>query len=321
MKRLFIILVCMGVLVSIPSGVLAKDYSGKKILFIDSYHAGYPWSDGITQGVKSALEGTGVELKIVRMDTKRNKSEEAKLAAALKAKGVIEAFKPDVVIAADDNASKYLIVPYYKDKALPFVFCGVNWDASIYGFPCSNVTGMVEVNAVTELVKRLREFSKGDKIGFLGEDTLTDRKEAENYRKIFNLPLTEYYATGFEDWKGGFVSLQGAVDILINFNYIGIADWNAGQAARFAAQKSEIPSGAFQEGPMTHTLLGYLKVPEEQGDWAAKTALKILDGTPPSAIPVARNKQGRLMLNLKIANRLGIEFPYDMIESAYKVIE
>ena len=47
-----------------------------------------------------------------------------------KAKAEIDAFKPDVVIAADDNASKYLIEPYFKDAALPFVFCGVNWDAS-----------------------------------------------------------------------------------------------------------------------------------------------------------------------------------------------
>gem|GEM_PF-5859444 len=25
-----------------------------------------------------------------------------------------------------------------KDSKIPFVFCGINWDASVYGFPCSN---------------------------------------------------------------------------------------------------------------------------------------------------------------------------------------
>ena len=65
---------------------------------------------------------------IFRMDTKRNTDEEFKKTAALKAKAEIEASKPDVVIAADDNASKYLIQPYFKDASLPFVFCGVNWD-------------------------------------------------------------------------------------------------------------------------------------------------------------------------------------------------
>ena len=52
------------------------DYMGKKILFVDSYHQGYEWSDGIEAGLRHGLEGAGVELKIVRMDTKRNTDDE-----------------------------------------------------------------------------------------------------------------------------------------------------------------------------------------------------------------------------------------------------
>ena len=37
------------------------------------------------------------------------------------------------------------------------------------------------------------------------------------------------------------------------------------------------------------------KSPEEQGDWAAKSALRILDGTPVSSIAVAENKKGELI--------------------------
>ena len=72
------------------NAISAKPYDGKKIIYIDSYHEGYPWSDGITMGVQSTLEGTGVELKIHRMDTKRNPSDEFKKQAALGAKSVIE---------------------------------------------------------------------------------------------------------------------------------------------------------------------------------------------------------------------------------------
>lgn len=320
MKRASIILTCLAITMSCPSFIWAKTYQGKKVLYIDSYHAGYDWSDGITRGVQGVLRDTGVELKIIRMDTKRNKSEDFKKEAALKAKAVIEQFKPDVVIASDDNASKYLIMPYYRDSNLPFVFCGVNWDASVYGFPYRNVTGMVEVNEVTELIKLLRRFSKGDRIGFLGEDTLTDRKEAENYKKIFNLSMTEHYATSFDDWKDGLLDLQTKVDILINFNYISIKDWNSEEAAQFVMENCKIPSGAFQEGQMNHTLLGYLKVSEEQGQWSAQTALRILDGTAPSSIPITKNKKGSLVVNGKIAERLGVEFPFEMLQSA-KVIE
>ena len=61
-------------------------YAGKKILFIDSYHAGYDWSDGIIDGVQTVLKGTGADLKIVHMDTKRNPAEPAKQQAAKKVK-------------------------------------------------------------------------------------------------------------------------------------------------------------------------------------------------------------------------------------------
>ena len=49
---------------------------GKKILLVHSYHAEYPWVDSITKGVQATLEGTGVDLDIFYMDTKR-KTEEA----------------------------------------------------------------------------------------------------------------------------------------------------------------------------------------------------------------------------------------------------
>ncbi|HHO76243.1 MAG TPA: hypothetical protein ENN05_07415 [Deltaproteobacteria bacterium] len=53
----------------------------KKILFVDSYHEGYAWSDGIAAGIKEILSGTGVELNIFHMDTKRNGTEDAKIEA------------------------------------------------------------------------------------------------------------------------------------------------------------------------------------------------------------------------------------------------
>ena len=111
MKKAVAGLLAVLLVLSFSGVVMAKSYAGKKVLFVDSYHQGYAWSDGITSGIKSVLESKGVELKIIQMDTKRNTSEDFKKEAAAKAKSVIESFHPDVVIAADDNASKYLIAP------------------------------------------------------------------------------------------------------------------------------------------------------------------------------------------------------------------
>ncbi|MBM3298742.1 MAG: hypothetical protein FJY85_02165 [Deltaproteobacteria bacterium] len=136
-----------------------QKHKGKIILLVNSYHEGYEWSDGIEKRAREVLDGTGVELRFFRMDTKRNNSVEFGKEAGLKAKAFVDELKPDVVIAADDNVQKYLVVPFLKDTSLPVVFCGVNWDASMYGFPCKNVTGMVEVDMIQELLELLRRYA------------------------------------------------------------------------------------------------------------------------------------------------------------------
>ena len=71
-----------------------SNYAGKKVLFVNSYHEGYEWSDGIEAGLQDILKGSGVELEFVRLDTKRNPTDEFGREAGIKAKAEIEAFKP-----------------------------------------------------------------------------------------------------------------------------------------------------------------------------------------------------------------------------------
>ncbi len=303
----------------------AGNFDGKKVLFIDSYHEGYAWSDGTLDGARSALDSSGVELLVVRMDTKRKKTDEDKLAAAEMVRQTIAAFQPDVVIASDDNASKYVIQPFYKDAELPFVFCGVNWDAAGYGFPYKNVTGMIEVSAVDELFMFLERLTDGRRVGYLAADVFTAHKEQENIEKTFGMTFAETrYATTVAEWQAQFFELQGQVDILLVGNAIGIEDWDDDAAARFVEQNSRIPSGAIDGHMARLALIGYTKLAEEQGEWAARTALRILGGTQPSAIPITRNSQGRLTFNARIAEGMGDEAALalgDILQSADEVIE
>lgn len=288
----------------------AENLNVKKILHIDSYHAGFEWSDGIVQGVRDVLEKSNVELKVVHMDTKRNASEAFIKSSAMKAKAVIEKFKPDVLIASDDNASKYLIVPYYKNTDLPVVFCAVNWDATVYGFPCKNVTGMVEVTLVPEIIKHLKKYAKGNSIGFIAADRLSAKKEYQYHRELLNIGYAQaYFAKNFKEWKKMFLKLQNEVDMAIMLNHVGIEDWDGLQAKTFVESYIKIPMGARNSWDMPFSLIGIVNIPEEQGAWAARAALKILEGVPPSKIPLTRNKQGKLFFNLRIGKKLGIITP------------
>jgi ABC-type uncharacterized transport system substrate-binding protein len=291
----------------------------KKVFFIDSYHEGYEWSDGIVQGVRSVF-GDQIELNIHRMDTKNNPSEEFARNAGDEVRQAIEAWGPAVVIAADDNASRHVVAPFYADTELPVVFCGVNWDASVYGFPTKNVCGMEEVALIAPLLQQLKSFAKGERIGYISADTVTTRKEAEYIQKIFGIDFEmEVYATAVSEWETQFKELQGAVDMLIIGNAAGITDWSDPDAVQFVREESRIPSGCIHDFMAPYALVGYTKVAEEQGEWAAAAALRILNGERPESIGVVQNKKGNLYVNLPIATKLGIRFPLNVLKNA-KVI-
>jgi len=56
---------------------------------------------------------------------------------------------------------------------------------------------------------------------------------------------------------------------------------------------------------MDYCVFGLTKDAREQGEWAAQTALEILDGKPPSDIPYTENRRFNTYLNRKLANAMG----------------
>jgi ABC-type uncharacterized transport system substrate-binding protein len=296
-----------------------KKHAGKKILYINSYNKGYPWSDGIEKGVVSVLGSSGVELRIQYMDTKNNLDLPFKEKAGAEAKAVIDEWKPDLVIASDDNAVHYVVVPYLKDGNIPVIFNGVNWDAKQYGFPCSNVTGMIEVNSADQLFRELKILKPGaSRIAVLAADTESERQELKNVRAVYGINyVEERYAATFDEWKKDYLELQDKADILHLQNNYGIKGWNEKEAEEFVRANTRIPTGSNDASYMSAlTLLVYSKVPEEQGEWAAQRALEVLDGKPISQIPVSRNVKGQIFVNRTLARKLDITIPQDILNAA-----
>lgn len=300
-----------------------------RVLWVDSYHQGYKWSGDIENGLIKALnipagEDTtpdisqnDIHFRIIRMNTKLQNSETHKKQAALSARAVIDEWQPDVVIASDDNASKYLIAPYYKDTPLPVVFCGVNEDATVYGFPAENITGMIEVEPLKETVELLAPYAKGKRVAYLGADTLTNRKKLPYYKAVDGIDYVGDNLVGnFSEWKKAFLTLQESADILILYNPVGIPDWDYAAAEEFVLSNAKIPVGTTDKDAMQLAMAGRLKLGDEQGWWAGKTALKILTGTSPADIPVARNRNSKTFLKPRLAYQAGIKFPVELIGKA-----
>jgi hypothetical protein len=315
-RRLFLGLFLLAFVSDCP----AQDYAGKKILCINSYHKGYAWSDQEFEGLEGVLGPTKVTWEVIYMDTKNNPSDAFSKKAALKVKKYIEEFEPDVVISADDNAFRDVIMAYYRDSELPVVFCGINWDISVYDGPYSNTTGMIEVGMGEGIFKHLKKYARGKRAGFLGADMLSERKNATYFAQYIEGGFERAeFVLDSESWKEKYLELIDEVDMLYLATPEGIKGWDYQEVGRFVMANMKIPIGTESDTVMPFALLGLIKVPQEQGEYAAKAALEILDGKKPSDIPVVINKKGTLLLNVKVADKLGVIFSPAMLRNAQTI--
>lgn len=293
-----------------------ENYEGKKILFINSYHKGYPHSDDELRGFEKKITETGILLDVIYMDTKRNASEQYAEQKAREIKKSIEEFKPHVIVSADDSAFKYVIQPYYRDSDIPVVFCGINWDVSVYNAPYANTAGVLEMNLVSQLCQNLKLFTRGARVGVLSYDHYGERKHVSYLSQYVDGELLEpIFVKDFAQWKAGFLQLQEHADMVIFTNTEGILDWNEPEAARFVREHIRVPTGTGAESLVSIALITLAHIPEEQGEIAADIAFKILDGVKPKDIPVMMNKRGDLYLNLILADRLNVIFPPKLIRN------
>ncbi len=292
-----------------------------RCLFINSYHPGYAWSDAVEEGALPLLEGK-CELKVVYMDTKRHKEKAFKEQKGREIRDLILTWKPDVVIACDDNASKYVVVPWFKDGEIPFVFCGVNWSVKEYGYPFTNVTGMVEIAPVGQLLSRAIQFDPANRrFIYLGADTLTERKNLGRFEvatRRIGVRLDSRLVGTLEEWIAAYREAQGA-DVLILGSFSGIKGWDAERARRAAAESVSTLVITNHDWMMPYAVFGMTKVPQEHGEWAAKVALRILEGESPSSIPIIPNRRWDLFVNMELYRHSGIVLPENLLYKAKQI--
>jgi len=293
-----------------------------RCLWVSSYASGYAWEDGIERGIRSVLRDK-CEIKKFSMNTRVNKSPEFARHQAILAKQMIASYKPDVVIASDDNVSKYLVSPYFKDSQVPFVFCGINWTVEEYGYPFENTTGIIEVDPIQPLIETIKSdwTIKFGTVFILNSNTNTARKSAKNLGIYFNqsgIKTQAYFAQDFADWKKGFLLGQN-YDVSLLMNYSGISDWNSKQAKAFVQKMGKKITVSFHNWMSPYAMVLFTKQAEEQGEWAGHMALEILAGVKPMNIPIITSQRWDEYINITLLNAAGIELSKKIIDRAIPI--
>ena len=297
------------------------DPAGKRILLVHSYHPEYPWVAAITAGVQHELAGTGAELDVFYMDTKVRTSEAWKQEAGRLAQQRLAASRPDVVITADDNAQQYFAQELAGDS-LAIVFCGVNADPSLYGFPAPHVTGIIERPHFIQTLGLARRLGSIRRIAMLSCDDETSRGAFSAMKQAdLDVEVTEWLLTNsFPQWQDAILRWNGAVDAIGIYMYHTLHDtttgvsMDPGQVVSWTSQAATVPTlGFFDFAIENGLLIGQVESGFEHGQRAAHYALEILRGRSPGSLPVRRADAGVLMVNKTTARRLGIALPADLL--------
>ena len=286
------------------------------VLLIFSYHAEYSWHVEEARGAEEVLQREGVSFEVFYLDTKRHTSDEWGEQIAAEAREKIDQCDPDLVIVFDDNACA-LVASHYVGKSLPFVFCGVNADPAEYGFPATNVTGVLErpdVRGSAELLQQL--VPDIEEVALIVDASPSAKGFVEGLEGV-SLPVEIvdlFFTNDFADWQAKVLEVQSEVDAIGLFTYHTIRrqgeeeSMSPDEVLRWTLENSGLPEFATLDFTIEGgALCGVVLSAYEQGRIAAEIAIRILAGEKPSDIPVAVPQATRALVNAARASQLGVE--------------
>jgi ABC-type uncharacterized transport system substrate-binding protein len=305
---------------------LAKQY---KILHVMSYHSPWEWTDNQLKGFKAAMKDANVQYNIMQMDTKRRSDEAWKQKISREIRDTIDASKPDLIFASDDNAQLY-VTKYYINTSIPIVFSAVNEDPAKYGFTGSqNVTGILEkphyvatLRLLKKLVPNVKRVAMITDTGVMWPALIAEMQQQQDQFGDIQVVSYDIIPT-FSEFKRKVRSYQNRVDALGFLGIFEFRDENGKNVPmedvlKWLQKNSKLPDFSFWEDRVLKGTLCSVSVSAyEQGYLAGIYARDILLGRKkPAGLPMISTKRGTPFINMVTAKRLGIEPSGDILQLA-----
>ena len=302
----------------VPLSALAE---GERVLFISSYHPGFPTFFQQTEGLRTELEPAGITLDVEFMDTKRfsGTEYEALFLELLRFKlEKVPAY--DAFVVADDAALHFALDNRQELFAgKPVIFCGVNNQDlahALSGTP--GITGVIESISIRETLESMwnlrsglktvyalvdgepggqgdlrtylaqREFFSGKSLQVLGLDTMT-WNELRDRLSTLRQDEAVLLLSAYRDRDLVTKSFEDALKFILEHTRVPVLHlWEHG-----------LGQGIFGGRIISHT---------EQGRIAGRLTLKILAGTPAHSIPVVEGSEAnRYVFDHAALTRFGIK--------------
>lgn len=299
------------------------DGADARILFINSYHRGYSWSDGIEDGLRERLEASGrkIELSIEYLDSRRFAygTQIEPLAQAMEAK--YANYRPDLIVVSDNAAFDFVI--RYRERlfsGLPIVFCGFNNFRPEVIAGISNITGVNEEISIEDAVAMaLKIHPRTRTLAFIVStaDASSKRIAEVAEQSVFPELRKRFDVVVLKD--ASIDAIRRALSALPKDSLLflsgQVSDQGFGRAltpaenGRLISAVSPFPAYTFWDFHLGSGVLGgHIITGPEQGHKAAEIALRVLDGTPADSIPVVMTTPTRDVFEYPVMERFGVSF-------------
>jgi hypothetical protein len=299
---------------------IATNLAKPRVLVLHSYELDYSWVRDINVGINRVLHGKAYTLRWHYMDTKRNPGREFGERAGLLARRIIDDWKPDLIIAVDDDAQKYAAMYYARDAGggegrprLQIVFAGLNGTPAPYGYDKAvNATGILErkqwqavKNLIEQSVRPRVPADRAVRIAYVG-DTSGSVKEDTAFLEAYDWSPYQLWRSRlvktYDEWKDEVRLANEQADVLITTNYRRIQE-TADDPKRLVdpAELVKWTEDATPKIPVIGTngfyvedggMIALATSPFEQGEVAARMAVQILEKKKdPKSIPVQSTQE------------------------------
>jgi PAS domain S-box-containing protein len=288
------------------------------ILILNAYHVGYQWSEDIVSGIRSTFAKNSLhpELYVEYMDTKRYTPEEIFPILVAMYASKYKNVHLDLIISVDNTALSFLAT--YHDQlfpGVPVVFVGVNGFTPDMLGSLTEVTGITEsldeaatIDLIPQLLPEIRHLAIINDGTITGEIRSQRFHELEaayedhlDFRYLSNLSSDElaaelrnlpehsaiFFGSFFRDRLGESLTVEEALHLInANSNAPILTTWDF----------------TLGEG----VLGGALLTGRSQGEAAANLAIRILQGTSASSLPLMQSSPTEIILDYNELQRFNI---------------
>ncbi len=288
------------------------------ILILHSYHPGFTWTENISAGLHSILDEADFKtnLHIEYMDTKVNLPEVMfpLLEQLYRSKYVGEHI--DLIITTDDNALIFLLPR--RDllfPGVPIVFCGLNnYDESrMEGV--RGITGVAESMDLAGTIELALDLHQGTRyVAVVNDSTPTGMRNLENFRNsapMFadRIEFIELFNLTTEELIESLNALPDeTVVLLLSFyrDQTGRA-FSYQEYTLLVTDNCDAPVYTAWDMFVGHGVIGGIVISSKvQGEYAARLALRVLNGESADDIPVLIESPNVPMFDYDVMQRFGI---------------